>query len=97
MLLLWLGTASSLVRAAAGEHLDLLAGDLRFSARSLARRPGHALTAVLTLALGLGASLALFSVVDAVLLAPLPYRDADRLVAVRACFRRGARRGPIPR
>lgn len=82
LLLLWLSTVSSVLRAAVVEHGDVLAGDLRFALRSLARRPGHAITAILTLALGLGASIALFSVVDAVLLAPLPYREGDRLVAV---------------
>jgi predicted permease len=79
---LWVGTAASLLRAAVVEHCDLLASDLRYGARSLARRPVHTATAVATLALGLGASVALFSVVDAVLLAPFPYRDADRLVVV---------------
>jgi putative ABC transport system permease protein len=79
---LWLSTLASLLRAAAVEHWDVLVRDVRFAARSAARHPGQALAAVLTLALGLGATIALFSVVDAVLLAPLPYADAGRLVAV---------------
>jgi putative ABC transport system permease protein len=50
--------------------------------RSLVRRPSFAVTAVLTLALGVGATTSMFSVVDAVLLKPLPFPDADRLVTV---------------
>ena len=50
--------------------------------RSLAKTPGFTATAVVTLALGIGASTAIFSVVDAIVLRPLPYRDAERLVTV---------------
>ncbi|MFQ5745222.1 MAG: FtsX-like permease family protein, partial [Acidobacteriota bacterium] len=56
--------------------------DIRHATRSYARRPGFTVVAVLTLAVGVGASAAVFSVVDSVLLRPLPFRDADRLVEI---------------
>lgn len=62
--------------------LSRLLPDLRFAMRVLRRRPGWTATLVLTLALGTGATTALFSIVDAALLRPLPYPDPDRLVLV---------------
>ncbi len=60
--------------------LDDLQRDVRHGFRALSRRPGFTVVAVLTLALGVGANTAIFSVIRAVLLKPLPYADANRLV-----------------
>ena len=69
-----------------------LAQDLRYAARGLSNTPGFTLTAVLTLAIGIGATTAVFSVINGILLRPLPYPDADRLVAVSNVFPRHANR-----
>src|SRR6185295_6032097 len=61
-------------------HWDLLRQDLGYAARTLLRAPGFALTAMLLLALGVGANTAAFSVTDFVLLRPLPFPEAERLV-----------------
>src|SRR6185503_18560916 len=65
-----------------GKLFEGLRKDFVFALRSLRQHRGFALTAMLTLALGIGASTAIFSVVNAVLLRSLPYRDADRLALV---------------
>jgi putative ABC transport system permease protein len=60
--------------------LDDLRGDVSYSLRGMMRSPGFTAAAVITLGLGLGAATAVLSVVNTVLLEPLPYKDAERLV-----------------
>jgi putative ABC transport system permease protein len=60
--------------------VEMLARDLAHAARTLRRHPGYTVAAVLSLALGIGANTAVFSLIDAYVLRPLPYPDADRLV-----------------
>lgn len=62
--------------------METILQDLRFAARQLWKHPAFTLTAILTLALGIGANTAIFTVVESVLLAPLPYVDANRIVAL---------------
>ncbi len=67
--------------------------DLRFALRQLAKNSGVTVVAVFALALGIGANTAIFSVINAVLLRPLPYRDADKLIVLRErshTFERGS-------
>jgi predicted permease len=76
-------TAKSECRDAVGvSFLETLLQDLRHCIRAMLRTPVFAMTAVIVLALGIGATTAIFSVVDAVLLQPLAYRDSDRLVTI---------------
>jgi predicted permease len=75
------------------KFLDELMQDLRYGGRMLRQNPGFTAVAVLTLALGIGANTAIFSVVNAVLLSPLPYTDANRVALVKEVL---PKTGPQP-
>jgi putative ABC transport system permease protein len=77
---LWGSLVLDLARTAPSEHLGILRQDVRYAWRGLRRTPVMTAAAVLTLALGVGATTAVFSVVHAILLRPLPYPEANRLV-----------------
>ena len=77
---LWAATFFEVLRNAAAVHWDILQQDLRYTARSLGRTPGFALTAIVVTALGVGANTAAFSVTDFVLIRPLPFAEPERLV-----------------
>src|ERR1700761_614470 len=70
--------------------LEKFLRDVRYGVRTLSRSPGFALTAVLVMALGIGATTSLFTIVRAVLLKPLPFRDPGNLVMVYEHFRQGS-------
>jgi predicted permease len=71
--------------------MEGLLKDIRYGVRSLLKHPGFTAIVVVTLAVGIGASSAIFSVVNTVLLRPLPYRQADRIVAIQELDKNGKR------
>ena len=70
-------------------HIDSLGRDTRHAARGLVQKPGYALAVVLTLALGIGANAVVFALVHALVLRPLPYPDADRIISISQAGREG--------
>ena len=87
--------ATERARVGRVDRLADLGQDIRYALRSTIRRPGHALLVTLTLALGLGATTAILSVVHGVLLRPLPYADPSRLVRVHEVRPRGDDHNPV--
>src|SRR5215510_15750426 len=69
--------------------IDSLATDVRYALRGLAQKPGFAIAVILTLALGIGANAVVFALVNAVVLRPLPYPDADRIISISQRGREG--------
>src|SRR5690606_36175631 len=69
-----------------GDPMDEIMQDLRYALRQTVQRPGFAAILIVTLALGIGANTAVFSVVNGVVLRPLPYPEPDRLTAVWSQF-----------
>ena len=78
----WLDTIADLAFSAPAEHLHILGADLKYGARMIRKAPAFTLVALLAMALGIGATTAVFSLVNAVLIRSLPYAEPEKLVYV---------------
>src|SRR6266545_273872 len=80
---MWWATVTDVLRMAPREHASVLGQDTRFAVRMMLKNRGFTLATVIILGLGIGANTSIFSVVNAVLLRPLPYASGDRLLIFR--------------
>jgi putative ABC transport system permease protein len=87
----WAAALADVLKAAPRQHAEALIQDLRYTARYLCRAPIFALSAIATIALGIGATLAVFTVVSAVLIRPLPFDNPSRLALIWATNPEGSR------
>jgi putative ABC transport system permease protein len=82
LLLLWFSILADTLATAPGEHFHMLMSDIRYSLRTLRKTPAFAAAVLTTIALGIGATTAIYSLVHTVLLRPLPFTEPDRLVRI---------------
>ena len=87
----WMGALLDILRVAPSQHLEVLMRDVRYAIRTFLRAPAFSAAAILTMALGIGATTAVFAVVNAVLLRPLPYNDPSRVMLLWATMPDGSR------
>src|SRR6266436_10252605 len=80
LLALWWETIAGIFTTAPAEHLSMLRQDTRYALRMMRKNLGYTAVAIITLAMGIGVNTAIVSVIDAVLLKPLPYQQGDQLV-----------------
>lgn len=92
---LWWETVAGILQTAPREHWEILKRDCGYALRNIRQNPSFALLSIVTLALGIGANTAIFSVVNGVLLRPLPYDHSERVVRLRQVAP-AATKDPIP-